>query len=337
MDVLTLSAEGARSLCWHDDELIDWVAGGVGYRLDGTREQGAMFYAYRFDAAVMSPSGRYAVLYERLGTKGLVLDAGYVVREIDRSYYHAHLYDFPVVLLALPDGREVMAHCPEAYNRLEIEDLATGERLTARETQRAGDFFHSRLAVSPGGTWLLSAGWIWHPFDSVSLYRLPEVLADPSALDRVSDFPGMTVEIASAAFLEENRLVLSSRPDADDFTGEAEAETDRLKPGDIGVYDLERGAWESVAPLEEPAGTLMPVGEGCVMGFYDYPKLIEVATGRVVRRWPALKSGRQDSSLSFQAGPLPPLALDAAGGRFAVADEKAIHVVEVELGTEPEA
>lgn len=53
----------------------------------------------------------------------------------------------------------------------------------------------------------------------------------------------------------------------------------------------------------------------------------------------ALPDGREGMPpiLSFQAGPLPPLALDAARGRFAVADEKAIHVVNVAAGIESEA
>jgi hypothetical protein len=44
-------------------------------------------YGYRFDAATASPDGRFAVIYERLGTKGLLLDDGQIVRELDRSFY----------------------------------------------------------------------------------------------------------------------------------------------------------------------------------------------------------------------------------------------------------
>jgi hypothetical protein len=71
--VCRIPAQGIRSLVWHGDALVDWVAGGKCYQLDGTVIPRHVNYAYRFDAACLSPSGRYAVIYERLGTKGLVL------------------------------------------------------------------------------------------------------------------------------------------------------------------------------------------------------------------------------------------------------------------------
>jgi hypothetical protein len=39
----------------------------------------------------------------------------------------------------------------DAYCRLDIEDLETGERLTAAPGREPGDFFHSRLAVAVDG------------------------------------------------------------------------------------------------------------------------------------------------------------------------------------------
>ena len=52
----------------------------------------------------------------------------------------------------------MQVHCPREYNRLEVEVAATGERLTPEVDRRPQDFFHSRLAVSPDGLRLLSAG-----------------------------------------------------------------------------------------------------------------------------------------------------------------------------------
>jgi hypothetical protein len=46
----------------------------------------------------VSPSGRYQVLYAERGTKGLVLEHGAILREIDRSFYHADAYDYPAAL-----------------------------------------------------------------------------------------------------------------------------------------------------------------------------------------------------------------------------------------------
>ncbi len=68
-----------------------------------------------------------------------------------------------------------------AYNRLEIEDARTGEPLTAGPEREPDDFFHSRLAVSPSGRYLLSAGWVWHPWGCLVVFDLRQALADPRA------------------------------------------------------------------------------------------------------------------------------------------------------------
>ena len=42
---------------------------------------------------------------------------------------------------------------------------------------------------------------------------------------------------------------------------------------------------------------MMPVGTNFVVGFFGHPKLIEIATGKVLRSWPDLMSGDQKSSI----------------------------------------
>ncbi|MBY0397823.1 MAG: hypothetical protein K2X91_15320, partial [Thermoleophilia bacterium] len=194
------------------------------------------------------------------------------------------------------DGRAVVAHCPEDYCALQVDDALTGRRLSTPDTGRSESFFHSRLAANRQGTRLLSAGWYWHPFDLVQVYDL-----------RPDD--------AGAIRLEACHDSLRDRPGGG------------LRAGMIGVYDLDAQRLVSAARLEDEAGTLMPVGEGHVIGFHEHPKLIELATGRVVARWPDLASGRQLSSI-LRGGPTPPpLALDPERGRFAVADDRRIAVV----------
>jgi hypothetical protein len=91
----SFNATGIRSLCWRGDELVDWVGGGRAFAADGTERPARVIYGYRFDAATASPDGRFAVIYERLGTKGLLLHDGRIVRELDRSFYHAAAYEYP--------------------------------------------------------------------------------------------------------------------------------------------------------------------------------------------------------------------------------------------------
>ena len=182
-----------RSLSWEGDVLVDWAGGGARYGLDGSYGPSGVYFAYRFDRAITSSDARFQVLYETLGTKALVLEHGKILREINRSYYHAGVYEYPIALL-LVEGRHLIAHCPNEYNELEIEDVLTGEVLTRRST-KACDFFHSRLQASPDSRFLLSAGWVWHPLDAIQVYSISDALHAPSLLDG----PGLGLENCRAA------------------------------------------------------------------------------------------------------------------------------------------
>jgi hypothetical protein len=310
------SGHEVRALCWHGDELID-CAGIIRYQLDGTSSGPTVNYAYRFDQAVSSPSGEYVVLHEQLGTKGLILKGGKVVREINRSFYCAHVYEYPVALLTLPDGRDVIAHCPDHYNVIEIEEVESGTRLTSR-TGEAADFFHSRLQVSSDSRYLLSAGWVWHPWNTIQLYDIAQALQSPESLDQnwKGDLSNANVgEIHTAAF---------NGPDVIVFAGVAEEEEITT----LGSYNIQANAILTSCVLDFPAGTLMPLGDVAV-SFYESPKLLELATGKVLHRWPELSTGRQNSSIVSDIDRVPPIALDPLNRRFAVADSEAITVVQL--------
>jgi hypothetical protein len=75
-----------RSLSWVGGEVLDHAAGVAGWGLP-------------FDGAVTSLSGTYAAAFTRLGTKGVILTAGKVMREINRSFYYAEAYLYPIPLV----------------------------------------------------------------------------------------------------------------------------------------------------------------------------------------------------------------------------------------------
>lgn len=309
-----------QSLCWSGEELVDWVAGGLRHRLDGQTVDPHIRYGYRFDAAVMSPDGLYSVIYERLGTKALLFREGRMLRELHRSYYHADVYEYPVALYTLPSGRALLAHCPDEYCIIELEDAATGERLTRRESSPV-DIFHSRLQFSRDGRFLLSAGWIWHPVDAAHVFDVSRALEQPASLDTS---PGLELsedsftEVHSAAFGARDTVLLDCSGFDD---GPEDGEHSQLV-----VYAcLERRVLSRVA-VKAPLGTLMGLGEYAV-AFHRHPRLIELATGRVVQEWPELDTGRQGSSIIHHLPPLPPLAVDPEGRRFAVGTAKGIEVI----------
>ncbi len=328
---LEIPAKGVRSLCWQGDELVDWVSGGNRYSLDGTSSRAYVNYGYRFDRAAVSPDGQYAVIYEGLGTKGLLLKNGEILREINRSYYHADVYGYPIVLFNLPDRRTVLAHCPEEYNRLEIEDVETGKCLTKRSGETA-DFFQSRLSVSPDGRYLMSAGWIWHPFEYVLVFDVEQVLARPELLDAEPDWSltGSRAEIHSVAFVDAETALFDSTDSyyADDDEDEKDKNKFTLRPDQLGHYSFREKRYLTIAPLGEPLGTMMPCGD-FVVGFYKHPKLVKIATGEIVARWPDLETENHYGSIDTGLSKMPPLALDPANKRFAVADAEKITVIQL--------
>ncbi|WP_233614069.1 MULTISPECIES: hypothetical protein [Corallococcus] len=305
------------SLCWSGDALVDPVGGVVRYHLDGTTFDPHVRYSYRFDRAVMSPDGRYSVLYESLGTTGLLLDGTEVVRQLTRDFYHANTHDYPVALHTLPSGRTLLAHCPESYCVVELEDAATGERLTKRDNTPT-DIFHSRLQFSPDGRYLASAGWIWHPVDAASVFDVPRALEEPASLDSAALMDGVEngIFLTSVAFGVKDTLVF--------------VRVDESRDGDtfsLGTYSLPERKVLSEVELEEPAGPLMVVDAEHIVDFFGHPKLVARSTGRVVQRWEDLDTGKVLASIRHHLPPPPHFALDAANRRFAVGTADGIEVI----------
>jgi len=309
-----------KSLCWCGDELVDWATGGTRYQLDGTVVRSRFYWGYPFDRAIVSPNGEYAVVYEVLGTKGLVFQGRKLIREINRSYYHADVYEYPIAVFQLPDGQTGIIHCPDEYNRIEIEEIVSGKRLTKREGKSA-DFFHSRFQVSLNSEFLLSAGWVWHPLDAVQLFRIPDILRHPTVLDKYAEMnaPAELFEAHGAVFQGNESLIMVG-----DNGGE---------PGEeghfLGRYNLRNARVDLTTKMQEQAGTIMSVNAEYIMGFYECPKLIEIASGKIVQKWPELNSGKQNSSIIHHIDELPPLALDSNHMRFAVAGAKGITVIQL--------
>jgi hypothetical protein len=327
------AAANIRSLCWRGDQLVDWVSGCRAFSLDGAEQGAAVHYAYRFDAATASPDGRFAVIYERQGTKGLLLDDGKIVRELNRSFYQARAYEYPVTLFHDPGGRLLLAHCPEYYSRIELEDAETGQALTASSEREPSDFFHSRLAASPTGKRLLSAGWMWHPWSSVLFFDVARGLADPRHLDdgdSVSPFSGNVcfAEESSACWLDDDRIAVGASDEPEDPEESREADVQpRLLPRGVAVYDVTSGTCLQAFQLDQPPGTILAV----VLSLYGHPKLIELSSGKILHAWTDLRSGRQDGSIVWhlnEESKPPPMAFNPLNRRFAIANSNTVTVIE---------
>lgn len=325
--VIPITHGPVNSLCWFGNEIVDVVSGMVRYSQDGPGIASVRPYDSTYNRAITLPDNRYTVIYQVLGGQGLILDhQGRILREIRRGgdskigSGRSDRYEYPIALFYLPDGTPVIAHCPEEYCRIEIEEVATGNCLTVRETESNGDVFPSRLQVSADSAFLLSAGWGWSPINYAVLYDIGKVLNKPELLDAEDTYPGDLDETDSAAFNGTSQVICAGT------SWNRELSQNRHL---LAAYDVITNELISRAFLDDPAGIMMPVGDYAV-GFYDHPKLIELATGKVSLRWRDIKSGTQTSSfIDADKESLSYIALDPLNKRFAVAGPESITVVQL--------
>ncbi len=318
-----LAAPHVQSLQWTREGLTDWVSGGTLYRLDGTTRSSGMYIGYRFDSAMVSPSGRYSVIYERLGTKGVIFEGTKQIREINRSYYCAESYEFPIAFLMLDNGEEALAYCPKEYNQLEIEDVSTGKRITSSLIHRAEDFFHSRLRVNSISTLLVSVGWFWHPWLHVNVYDLVRALEQPESNESDELSPIFGIELNNAMFYGDTLMITS--PSAPENNPEP---LELSTPNTLGIFNVTTRGWDSIHPLELPIGLFFPLSLRYIVSFYEYPKVIDLHTGQVLHCWENLNTKIQESCITSEKELPPPFAMDSNGARFAVWQDGMITVVQ---------
>ncbi len=370
-----------RSLLWHGDAIVDLLNGGTVYRPDGTIEQPgiARVFAYPFDS--IAGNDTHAVIYEKYGTKGLLIRVKGLeeIRELNRSYYCARDYAFPITIFNLPDGREVLIHCPKEYCSLDLELVDGGNYLT-RRAYHSRDIFHSKLHVSEDGRFLVENAWVWQPWSVVKAYDLQLALQDPGSLDgdgiRVPQGGSLGWEpenvttcghiVVTASILEGNddpfkegefeiRPAVEGVPETE-YAGKPEKirriggseiiiTNQAGNPIDLGMttkrpegyqyllqaYDLDTGRITSSRLMPELVGRMMPVGRQHVVSFYDHPKLIEVATGKVIARWEDLYPGPEQAQPSAMMKPpeLPMVACDPTNRRFAIGSEDHVTTIQI--------
>lgn len=318
-----LAIEPVGSLTWAGDDLIDWV-GGHRISLDGNVQKFGTGDTYRFDGAV--GIGELGVVFETLGTKGRIMkwngelpDAGFIplgydeLREIDRSYYQATSYAYPACAFKLPDGRQVIAHCPKRYDMLEIE-LVDGKGLTKRK-KKPIDIFHSRLQSN--GRWLLSNGWVWQPWNMIAVYDVAKALSEPAHLS------GAGIELSLGSAFE-------GEVDAATLDGDRVIATGSAAEPALAIVELPSGKNIASIMLAQYAGTrIMPWGKEHIVALDGRPRVLSLATGEVVQQWSDVETGRGlgQPSVNLKPPVAPYVAIDPSRPRFAVANDERLVVI----------
>ncbi|WP_439696689.1 hypothetical protein ACFGVS_29525 [Mucilaginibacter sp. AW1-7] len=286
----TLTAERLNTISWLNDKIVDWAAGGNQYSMDGSTKRSSSYFPFNFDGSINTTDGQYAFIYQKLGTKGLLLKNGELLREINRSYYFAEAYEYPAAFVTV-DEVTYLVHCPKEYCRLDFENVETGELITEVPGREAEDFFHSRLEVSPDGKHLLSKGWLWHPMDEVYIYKVNDCLKNPLLLDQLISFTHISVEMETASFINNTEILIGSGDEVYDV------ENIIFPSKHIAVWDIATQQLSTPVKINVEFGNLFAIDGERSWDTYLYPKIININTGEVIDKDESVYSGKQNSSI----------------------------------------
>lgn len=313
-----------QTISWLDDKIVDWSRAGICYSLTGEERQlNKYHFGYKFDTAINSPDGQYVFIYEKLGTKGILIKNGEILREINRTSYQADVYEYPAALLQ-KDNVTYLIHCPISYCQIDFENVETGEIVTNVSNRKPSDFFHSRFEISPNSIHLLSKGWGWHPYDFVELFNIQECLANPLLLDKSNLNPKSDGEICTASFINDYQVLIGSRKETEPFNDEP---SENLKPGQITIWDLKTNSIsQPITPYFE-FGNLIAINEVLAWDTYKFPKIIDLTSGQIVDKAEDIYSGEQNSSIIFDIEGQPQIAIDGQRRRLAIKENQKVTIL----------
>jgi hypothetical protein len=316
-------AEYLKTISWFDEKLIDWSNGGILYTVAGEKRQfGKYIYAFNFDTSIISTDGRYAFIYQKLGTKGLLLKNGDLLREINRSYYCADAYEYPAAFVTI-FKTTYLVHCPIEYKRLDFENVETGEIVTNVSQRNPADFFHSRLVISPGNTFLMSRGWFWHPCDYVKVFKILDCINNPLLLDEAILSPGIGTEICTASFINDHKVLLG----ASDEVFNDEDLNPSLPSKNIAIWNLNANEITGKTKVESEFGNLFAINEELAWDMYCFPKIIEIKTGKILDQNESIFCGRQRSGIVSQEDALYKICFNNHTKQIAIAHKNEIKIL----------
>ena len=312
------------ALDWVGDKLVDWTSNRTFYSKSGEEfSLNKYLFGERFNGVKSLKDGEFVVLYERLGTKGLLLKNGELVREINRSYYCSTVYEYPVELIIYKE-EIYLIHCPEHFNEIQIEEFESGKRLLKQNADELEDVFYSRLEVSPSGKYLLSSGWVWHPFDILSIFRFDNVIETKTLSKDIYD-KFWTAEITSARFITDEKILVTSGFEE----SLSDVEEGDLIPGKFGVYNIETNSYETLFDHVEPMGNVYPINEELAWDIYKYPKIVNLKTGKVIDREKSIDSGEQNSSIIHHLDNLPHISFSEDRRQVAIGRGREIVILRI--------
>jgi len=318
----TIDAYSVRTIDWFDDKVVDWNSAGTQYLENGEKKQLHKYHhGFKCDGSITSENGEYVLIFQKLGTKGLLLKNGELLREINRSYYQSSVYEFPAMFFTFKN-KTYLIHCPFAYNRLDFEDVETGEILTKIPNRKLQDIFHSRLEVSPDNKHLISKGWVWQPMDIIELYNIEKCFENPNLLDKGITIPNVNAEISSASFIDNSNLLVCASQE-----GWADEETDIIQDGHIAIWNFKTNEISKSVKINGVYGNIFAIDDKKCWDLYKYPKIIDLKTGEIIDKLEEVNSGNQGSSIIHHLEDLPKIAYNRKTKQVAIAKDNKIEIL----------
>ncbi len=318
----TIKTNYLRTIDWFENSVVDWNSAGNQYFENGiTKQLQKYHFGFVCDGSITSENGKYVLIYQKLGTKGLLLKNGELLREINRSYYQSSVYEFPATFLTFKN-RTYLVHCPFGYNQIDFEDAETGEIATNITKRKPQDIFHSRLEVSLDNKYLVSKGWVWHPIDVIELFDVERCFENPNLLDKGMNIPNVNAEISSASFIDNDKLLV--RASNEDW---ADEETDIIKDGQIATWNFKTGRILNPVNVNSEIGNVFAIDETKCWDLYNYPKIIDLKSGNVIDKIEEIDSGKQGSSIIHHLADFPKIAFNKKTKQIAIAKDNAIEIL----------
>lgn len=312
-----------QTINWFQDGIVDWANAGTFYTTTGQKSQLHKYcFGFNFDCAINSTDGKYVFIYQKLGTKGLLIKEGEILREINRSYYQADIYEYPATFLEY-DNKTFLVHCPTNYCQLDFEEVETGEIVTKVKQRKPADIFHSRLEMSPNGKYLLSKGWVCHPIDVVQVYKVEDCFSNPMLLDKLDfSLPNVGSELSTASFIDDSKILVGSSEEVinDDNRTNVPAQS-------IAIWDLKDNKFFSQWKPSFEFGNLFSIDKTFAWDLYKFPKIVNLVTGQIVDKAEDVYSGEQKSAILFDINKQPQISFDRERKRLAIKDNNRVLIL----------
>ncbi|MDQ3634207.1 MAG: hypothetical protein M3405_06815 [Acidobacteriota bacterium] len=125
----------------------------------------------------------YICIVQKYGQNGIVLNLKNpnFRKELKRGDYCVEHCTFPIAFYE-NDNQTFLIHGTD-WNRLDITNLETDKILTERivdyeTSSNYFDYFHSSLLMSPDAKHFTSNGWVWSPYDIITVYQTEKFIQE---------------------------------------------------------------------------------------------------------------------------------------------------------------